>query len=218
VNAESASSGPQAVSVTLTVQQPPAPALITAFASFDNGLMASGRDQTLANKVLEKSELGVGCTFLYMFDGTFYDFLCLAAALKFDIQDQIRGRTIRKATLRLDVLHLRGDFLFGPEYKVLAFADSWNPNSLTWNVLETLRFQNPQLTMRAPNSAAPVDHDVTEMVQNWASGAGSNHGFLLYPIIPASGPGYNSIQATFFQSLEANKGSANRPKLIIEFE
>jgi hypothetical protein len=210
-----ASNSPQAVSITLTVA-PSSAGQITAFASFDNGVVKGG-DPALAKKVLESSELGIGCAFLYI--GVSSNFMCFAAALKFDIQDQIRGRTIRKATLRLGVLELRGDFEVNPEYKVQAFADSWSPTSLTWDLMESLRFfQNPQLIVRAPNGSGFVDHDVTGMVQNWASGVWSNNGFAIIPILPASAPGYPSIQATLFESLEVNRGSANRPKLIIEFE
>lgn len=218
VSSGDASNSPQQVSITVTVE-PATAGEVSTFAAFDNGVAFSGRDPSVATQVLERSELGVGCIFLYLFDGTFSNYTCFGAALKFDIQGHIRGRGIRKATLRLSVLYLRGDFAVSPEYRIQAFADSWSPTTLNWSMMETLRsFQDPQVTARAPNSGGFVDHDVTGIVQNWASGTWSNEGLSVMPVVPATGPGYPSIQVTFFESLEANRGSANRPQLIIEFE
>ena len=78
-----------------------------------------------------------------------------ASALKFDIQSQIAGRTITKATLRLYVYSLRGEFSITPQIIMSAIATDWNPNTLTYHIYETMLIYNDgQVVEDAPVAAA----------------------------------------------------------------
>jgi len=214
INSTTAGNSPQYIDATLTLL--PASS-ISAYASYDNGVMTSSLDSTVATKVFSNSMLGVGYEYLWNFAG--YDYSAAGSAIKFNVQSQISGRTIAKATLRLYVYALRGDFSVTPQIRVNAFAADWNPSTLTWNTWLPLTYHTAgQALKNAPSgSALPLDFDVTTIVQNWASGTWGNYGFKLYPT-NHSYPGDTSLQTTYFQSLEYYYQGDQRPQLLVEFQ
>jgi len=189
---------------------------ITAYSSYDNTVCSSG-DGTYADTVYWGTELGVGYDYFWSLVG--WDFIFRASALKFDVQSQISGRSIKKATLRLYVYTLRGDFSITPYIRMSAFASDWNPNTLTCNIFETLlKYTSGEVVKEAPASySVPYDFDATYIVKQWASGAWPNYGIMLVP----EGhyyPGGPSLQGTLFQSLEYYYYANQRPQLLIEFQ
>jgi hypothetical protein len=190
---------------------------LTVFAAFDNTVMSSSSDAAVANTVYGSSPLAVGYDFQAKPSG--YDSILGVAALRFDVQSQIQGRGIARATLRVFVHTLRGDLSAMPLIRVNAFASDWNPFILTWNAWQTMQVQDTgAATLPAPSSsAAPLDFDVTTIVRNWASWTWGNYGFQLYPL-NHSYPGTTSLQTTLFQSLESYRAADERPQLIIEFQ
>ena len=216
INSTVASNSPQYINVTFTILPP---TNITAYPSYDNAVMTSSLDGTLANKVFSNSQLGVGWEFYYnaMYG---YDDTGAASAIKFNVQSQISGRSIAKATLRLYVYALRGDFSVTPQIIVNAFQSDWNPGTLTWNTwMNLLHYTTGQASQNAPSSSSqPLDFDVTTIVKNWASGAWPIYGFNVYSVGPYY-PGYTpSLQITYFQSLEYYSAANQRPQLIIVFQ
>jgi hypothetical protein len=190
---------------------------ITSYSSYDNTVCYSSAIPEYANTVYSNSQLGVGYDFFTSLVG--WDFIFRASTIKFDVQAQISGRTISKATLRLYVYALRGDFSITPQIRLNALATDWNPNTLTYNIFESMqRYLAGEVVKEAPfSSSVPFDFDVTTIVQNWASGAWPNYGFMLYP----EGhyyPGGPSLQGTLFQSLEYYYNANQRPQLLIEFQ
>ncbi len=190
---------------------------ITAYSSYDNYVSYSSADDATANTVFPSGDLAVGVNFYYSLLG--WDYLYWASALKFDVQSQIAGRNIAKATLRLYVYLLRGEFSITPQIKLSAIATDWNPNTLTYNIYENMLIYNDgQSVKNAPVSAVvPFDFDVTYIVQQWASGVFNNYGFLLEPL-NYQNLGHESYQATSFQSMEYYYSSNQRPQLLIEFQ
>jgi len=209
-----AGNSPQDVAVTFTILPENT---LTAFAAFDNTVMSSTSDASLANTVFASSPLAVGTDFQSNASG--YDTIVSAAAIRFDVQSQIQGRGIARATLRVFVHTLRGDLTAMPLVRVNAFASDWNPFILTWNAWQTLQIQDAgAATLSAPVSgAAPLEFDVTTIVRNWASWTWGNYGFQLYPLNHAY-PGSTSLQTTLFQSLESYRVPDERPQLVIEFQ
>jgi hypothetical protein len=209
-----AGNSPQDIAVTFTVL--PEDTLI-AFAAFDNSVMFSSSDASMANSVFGSSPLAVGYDFQAKPSG--YDYAVGMAAIRFDVQSQIQGRGIARATLRVFVHTLRGDLSAMPLIRVNAFASDWNPFILTWNALQTMQVQDAgAATLPAPSSSAtPLDFDVTTIVRNWASWTWGNYGFQLTPL-NHSYPGTTSLQTTLFQSLESYRSADERPQLIIEFQ
>jgi hypothetical protein len=191
---------------------------ITAYSSYDNYVSYSSADPNVANTVFASGDLPVGINYFYTFIGT-WDFLWWSSALKFDVQSQIAGRNISKATLRLYVYMLRGEFSITPQIQMNAIASDWNPNTLTYHVYENMQiYLDGQVVKDAPVSAVvPFDFDVTYIVQQWASGNWPNYGFLLQPLNHVN-LYTNSLQATSFQSLEYYNNSNQRPQLLIEFQ
>ena len=190
---------------------------IAVLAAYDNYVSYSSADDNTANTVFPSGDLAVGVNFYYSLLG--WDYLYWASALKFDVQSQISGRAIKKATLRLYVYMLRGEFSITPQIKLSAIATDWNPNTLTYHVYENmLIYNNGQVVKDAPVSAVvPFDFDVTYIVQQWASWNFNNYGFLLEPLNYQE-LGHESYQATSFQSLEYYYYANQRPQLIIEFQ
>ena len=209
-----ASNSPQYISATFTIL--PA-SNITAYATYDNSMTYISNVPSAATTVHSNSQIAVGYDFLWNFLG--YDYSVAVSAIKFNVQSQIQGRSIAKATLRLYVYALRGDFSITPQIRVKAFASDWSPSALTWNVWQTMQIYNDgAVYMYAPSSSAvPLDFDVTTIVSNWASGYFTNYGFELYPL-NHSYPGSSSLQTTYFQSLEYYYAANQRPQLIVEFQ
>ena len=214
ISSSGASNSPQYVNVTLTI----APSTgLTAYASYDNVVMMSTSIPSWANTVYSNTDLVVGFDFFEKVGG--YDYLTAVSLLKFNIQSQIAGRSIARATLRLHVYVLRGDFSITPRIRLNALSMDWNPNTITWNIWQTmLHYLAGEVTLNAPSSGAlPMDFDVTTIVRNWASGTFNNYGLQLFP----EGHFYpwdSSFQATHFQSLETYNSQSTRPQLIIEFQ
>jgi hypothetical protein len=54
-----------------------------------------------------------------------------------------------------------------------------------------------EVQVASPNSTAPLDFDVTTIVQNWASGSWRNYGLSIMTE-PYADPGYDSWGSTGF--------------------
>jgi len=214
VASPAASNSPQIVDVTFTVL---AEGSLTAVAASDNTVRYSSSDAMWANTVYADGPLDVG--FDYIQSGAGYEHTEAAAVLSFGVQSQIAGRTISRATLRLNVHAPRPDLAVAPRIRVSALASPWNPFTLSWNAWKTLLVQTAGAsTVDAPSSAgATLDFDVTAIVRNWASGSWLDYGLQLEPWDHAY-PGRTSSQTTRFQSLERHDDPAKRPRLIIEFQ
>jgi hypothetical protein len=214
VTSTAASNSSQFVAVTFTILSE---TTLTAFAALDNTVMASTRDAQLANTVFFDTPLAVGNDYIGSAPGT--ETIQAASALLFDVQSQIAGRNIVRATLRLFVHTPRGDLSVTPLVRVSAFASLWNPATLTWNAWQTMQVQATGTAVQdAPSSPAiPVDLDVTTIVRNWASSTWNNYG-LQIDSLNHSYPGATSLQTTRFQSLEQFFDLTRRPQLIIEFQ
>ncbi len=194
-----------------------APSQIQTYASYDNAVAANSLDPSVANTVYQAGPIGVGGMYVAALPSG-WNSLCYASALKFDVQQDIAGRSIKSATLRLHVDQLRGDFSVTPQMELSAFGQNWNPATLTWNVMAGMQFYTAGWVVKsAPSTGAvPVDFDVTTIVSNWASGWFGNYGFALVPS-NSYYPGWSSVQFTTFQSLEYWWVWGERPLLIIEF-
>jgi hypothetical protein len=212
VSSAQATNSPQWVAVVFTIT---APSQITAYASADNEMAYATLFPGFAYTTYQSSQNGVGCDWSYWAGG--YDFICLASALQFNVNALLAGRTVEHATLRLHVYGLRGDFSFTPFMRLRAFAGAWSPASITWMNMPVTHLDG-EVILPAPSAAGvPVDIDVTPIVQRWASGTWVNYGFQLYPVIP-NPPGYTSLEATHFQSLEFYYAATERPQLIVTFQ
>jgi len=195
------------------------PSVIQAYPSADNVVQNSTADASKANQVVSNYPVTVGCWFSYTFDGIYLFNWCFFSLLKFDVQSQIQGRTIKKATLRLHVYQLRGDIAQSPQLRLSAMASYWNPATITFNSYKNMQiYLSGQVVKYHPNSSVlPIDFDVTTIVQSWANGTMYNYGFTIEPYNVIF-PGYSSYQTTDFQSLEYWWNSTQRPLLIVEFQ
>ncbi len=214
VSSPAAGNSPQDVAVTFTIL---AETTLTFFAAFDNTVKSSTDDASEANSVYFEIPLEVGVDYVRNASG--YDTREAASALLFDVQSQIAGRDIARATLRLYVHTLRADLSAAPLVRVSAFASIWNPMTLTWNAWRTMQVHAAGTSSRAaPSSLSlPFDLDVTTIVRNWASGSWVNQG-LQVDFLNHVYPGSTSLQKTRFQSLEVNVDPSRRPQLIVEFQ
>jgi hypothetical protein len=214
VTSAAASNSPQDVAVTFQILSE---TTLTAFAAFDNTVMASTHNAQLANMVFFDTPLAVGQDYIGSAPG--FETIEAASAILFDVQSQIAGRTIVRATLRLFVHTPRGDLSVTPLVRVSAFASMWNPITLTWNAWQTLLVQaSGTAVIDAPSGPAiPVDLDVTTIVRNWASSTWNNFG-LQIDFLNHVYPGSTSLQTTRFQSLESFDDLGRRPQLIVEFQ
>ncbi|HEX7050967.1 MAG TPA: CARDB domain-containing protein [Longimicrobiales bacterium] len=196
---------------TVTVE---APSEITAYASADNTMLFSTTDPALAGNTYPTGDLGVGCNFSVLSFGT--EFVCASSALKFDgLQEQIAGRTIRSAVLRLYASSLPADD--NTTFGVNAFSGPWSPSTLTY-ANQPSYFTTSQAQALPPTSTVvPLEFDVTAIVQNWASGVWANNGLLVRDLVSALPP-VSVIRATFFDSADSYDSPARRPQLIVTFD
>ncbi|WP_345975654.1 DNRLRE domain-containing protein [Sulfurimonas sp. HSL3-7] len=194
------------VTVTVTQTQITKTYLVAA----DNLIMVQSNDASTANTSYPSAYNSVGCNWSH---GLYFtDYLCGASLMYFDVGTDISGKTIHKATLTLYPVILAGDFSESYNYKVAAIYDNWFAN-VTWNTQPNY-YASGTKTFPRPISTLPVEVDVTQIVQNWASNYFSNYGFYLMPENFLD-PGYTSLRATDFYNKEEG---ADLPKLEITYE
>jgi hypothetical protein len=142
------------------------------------------------------------------------DFVDDRSVLFFNIQSMISGKTINRAILRLYPNQLALDF--NTTYELDAISQSWSPDSITWNT-QPLVCSSPYKVVPPPTTlAAPLEIDVTDMVQLWANGTWNNYGFVMYDtnfVFPYASP----WRVTQFDSLKSTNVS-RRPQLYLEYQ
>jgi hypothetical protein len=214
ISSATAANSPQDIAVTFTILSE---TTLTVFAAYDNTVMTSSTNGQPANTVYFDTPLAVGNDYIGSPPGE--ETIQAASAVLFDVQTQIAGRNIVRATLRLFVHTPRGDLSVTPLVRVSAFASMWNPITLTWNAWQTLQVHPTGTAVQdAPSgSAVPVDFDVTTIVRNWASSTWNNFGLQIDPLNHVY-PGSTSLQTTRFESLEHFTDPGRRPQLIVEFQ
>jgi len=159
------------------------------------------------------STLAVGNDFYVNYLGTVTSYNLFGSALKFDIQSQISGRSIRRAELRL---HISAYPASSSSYRLKAFASPWDRNTLTWNSIDRLQAYSDS-TVNVPQSfSSPMVINITNIVQSWASGRYQNHGvYLSDPNLNA--PRNVELRRTEFHNM-SHSNAALRPSLYIEFQ
>ena len=189
------------------------PSEITVYATEDNSLIYNSVDRSWGSRVFNSGKLNLGCNFIRIPANV--QIWCASAAIKFGtLQNQINGKNIKKATLRLYISHLPEDV--GTTYAVNAFSSAWSTNSITFGDHPDF-YASPQTNIEPPvTSAIPYDIDVTSIVLNWAEGR-PNHGLLLREL-ESNLPSSTVYRLTLFESLEDNSGSGRRPQIIVEFQ
>ena len=170
--------------------------------------MDSSDDPDVANTNYWDDYLGVGANYI---DGIHWDsWLVWYSVIYFDIMNWIEGRTIERATLKLSVELLPGDW--NTQYRVNPLAGDWNTYTITlnnypgyysgWRAIE-----DPPVT-----SAIPYEIDITNIVQVWANGTIPNYGLwivdnnILWPY-------YTAYRSTIFYSLETAILDEYKPQL-----
>lgn len=215
-NGTTTRSAPASASITLPAAQTQ---IVTLTPTQDNVLRISTFDASVGDQVLRNLPVEVGCTYVIDFGAAGSAATCSRSLLLFDL-GVANGRTIRKATLRLQPV--AGVVNFAPirEFRIGAVQQSWNPATVTGN--------NGSFTVSttglvsAPLAALMLERsfDVTSIVSQWASGAQTNNGFAL-AMIDETIPG-NLAAGLFgmFNSFGSRENSiaGNRPRLVIEFE
>jgi hypothetical protein len=187
---------------------------IEVYASHDNTVTMNPWKSLVANTVYRSGLNMVGCIYITgFFQGTHSLTL---TALKFDVQQEIAGRSINRATLRLHFWGSSAGVRSDMGMHLSAIGQDWDPATLTYNTM-------PQLVtgtdMKTPFPTTDVlDIDVSMIVSDWASGAFGNYGFMLMDRCVATPlPGAPLSQMMYFESLEVSSLTTGRPLLIIEF-
>ena len=203
-------------SPTAPSTQNPTPVSITVYASEDRAVVWSSSNPERANNVEPAymvNHVGWG------YDvgvGNVVSSIGWGLALRFDVQSQIAGRDVAKATLRLDTLWVRPDLTVTPQIRVRAFQDDWNPAGVNWTVWAGLACHTTgEAQAAAPSAEVPVDFDVTSIVRNWASASWGSYGLKV--MVDDAYPGRPSNAITSFQSLGSNRSASQVPRLIVEF-
>ncbi len=142
------------------------------------------------------------------------EYLFSSSLLWFDVMEQIRGKTIRSATLNLYVRVLPGST--GTFYSVSAIADQWDPNRVTWNTRPKFLVYGTQRLRPCTSTAIPFTVNVTQIVQEWAKGSIPNLGIMLYDNeLPAGDSGFLQTE---FDSVDNYSNASRKPQLEITYE
>jgi len=190
----------------------------TVFASVDNLLMISSVDSSRANTVYSGNDLAVGCNWVYSSITGTQDFVCTSSLIWFDIDSVIGGRTIHEAKLRLSIYVLPADL--GTQYALWAVYSGWNTATVTWNSMPSAYVGSERRMSPPVTGALPIEIDVTDIVQNWASGAWNNRGFL-FEDTNFTFPYATVLRSTGLCSIEYYAdcgGAAARPRLHLVYE
>ncbi len=178
--------------------------------NYDNLIMMSSADSTLANNVYSTGSNAVGTN--YMYGAYVNDYLIGATVLRYDINNYINGRTIQTAVLRVRPINIPADF--NTTYAVQPIASAWSA-SVTWNTAPSIYTSATyKKTFNPPVSTSiDIEIDVTSIVQGWASGAISNFGLFVQDNNIAW-PGATAYRAFDFNSVETNITYC--PRLYVE--
>ena len=174
--------GSFAAPVTAQVAGPPVgpstSQLLHAYPVADNRRVLSDLLVSKNNMVFSTGELIVGCnwfmnTFLWVQNS-----ICYSSAIRFDVS-ALAGKTVTQAQLWLKPSYPAAS----PDtnYSVSAIATSWSASALT-GLTDLQLYAAGESMVAAPTSFSPIGFNVTQIVQNWASGAWSNSGFLLQDV------------------------------------
>ena len=174
--------GSYAAPVTAQVAGPPVgpstSQLLHAYPVADNRRVLSDLLVSKNNMVFSTGELIVGCnwfmnTFLWVQNS-----ICYSSAIRFDVS-ALAGKTVTQAQLWLKPSYPAAS----PDtnYSVSAIATSWSASALT-GLTDLQLYAAGESMVAAPTSFSPIGFNVTQIVQNWASGAWSNSGFLLQDV------------------------------------
>jgi hypothetical protein len=181
---------------------------LTVFASKDNTIGYSSDNPDVANTNYWNDDLGVGANYI---DGLYWDsWLVWLSAIYFDVMNWIEGRTIEKATLKLRVEILPGDW--NTKYKVNPFTSGWNTYTITMNNAPSYYTGYYALKDPPVTSAIPYEINITNIVQAWASGTIANNGVLIHDY-NVSFPYYTAYRSTIFYSLETAILDEYKPQL-----
>lgn len=175
--------------------------------------------RTAVREPLPSTPLELGCVYTVSSQLTLSS-NCALSLIKFDI-GLVSGRTVRRATLRLQPLVVETDFLPTLQWTLGAAQQAWDPATFNWS---TTLFVGPSGMVTQPLSPAlfPLHVDVTAIVSRWVSGTQDNHGFALYLAasqdsqVVGQGPGTYRMRNVFGSS--ENTIASNLPQLEIEYE
>lgn len=178
----------------------------------DNLVLINSLDTATANTAYPTGELAVGCNWSYI---STQEFVCGQSLVYFNT-NSLAGRTILSATLRLTVDYVGVGF-YPRNWYVRALATDWFPSSVTWNNVTGFQYYIASETLVVPPTypGQVMDIDVTNTVQNWASGTYNNYGFQ-FEISSYLFPNANSLDAFAFFSAEDAAG--DRPELIVTYQ
>ena len=131
------------------------------------------------------------------------------AYIYFDINSQITGKNIKKATLKLYV-NVKPDMNAGHSFEVGIAAGSWTSNGLTWNN-QPGYYISPVSSQSTPTSNSVWwEVDVTNLVKLWANGTVTNNGFAIRD--PSTYIPYSTVD------FSCSFSNSNKPVLSIEFQ
>ncbi|WP_455210292.1 fibronectin type III domain-containing protein [Kaarinaea lacus] len=187
---------------------------ITLRPQYDNLVMISSLDGTVADTVYGSAALGVGCNWDYSIITGIQNFLCAQSLVRFDLSS-LTGNTIESATLQLTVDYI-GVGYYPRSWHVRAMATDWSTQTVTWNVVESSQYYlDSNINQNAPTSGGQViELNVTSHVSNWVNGVWSNYGYVL---------GSNDYTFPYDTSLDAFQLFSNEdpggdwPKLIVTY-
>jgi hypothetical protein len=152
----------------------------TLFAGMD-ALVSSSSDPAVGNTNFIDSDLAVGCK--YTVSGMLGSHECSYALVKFDdLEYRLNGVYVTRAILRMTPLSLAADR--SRNYAVNAIASDWGQN-VTFNTRPTI-YSTPQPEVAPPGSlTAPLELDVTALVQLWLDGSRVNYGLWIHEVTGA---------------------------------
>jgi Fibronectin type III domain len=194
--------------------------------TFDTSVAESTADSSMQGRGFPSGPNDVGCFYIWTVDlqaRKYYFYTCGGSALRFDVS-ALAGRTILSAALSMYACALAPAPVDDAYYVVRALTGPW-ANGVTFNTLPTLH-QAGGWMLPAPTTNAQQRWDVTNIVQNWASGTWVNNGLFVEqsPITELrsfswGGTTHDSQdQTTSFCSLDLTGGSFDYvPTLIVDY-
>jgi fibronectin type 3 domain-containing protein len=187
------------------------PTQVTANATLDGLMMLDSENSNVQNTSFPTSPNDVGCNSSQ--SGAFSGHVCGAFAVKFStLQQQIAGRSIASAVLRLTVRAVPQGLAPGVSYSLSPYAADWNANITFASSPNTT---SPAVSVPAPTVAGvTVDINVTSIVQAWANGTIPNFGLNMTDTLIPTG---NTFRGVSFHSTETG-GAVSGPRLIVTFQ
>jgi chitodextrinase len=153
---------------------------ITLKPVYDNIVYVNNIIPSEADTAYQLGPLPVGCNWTYDYLMDYQGLVCGQGLVQFNLSS-LAGKTIGSAILKLKASSI-GVGYYPRMWHVRALASTWDPSTVTWNIVENFQYYLASEILLYPpgyyGQSTSFEINVTSIVKNWINGTWSNYGLI----------------------------------------